>query len=179
MSAKGFIVQSRISPAVFRSFSYFDTFSRQKRWRSPLLFAGIMSCFSAVCFSQASRQPQAVLLGSVLLAVGLMLPAAYLLSFFFSVRSKEKQLRAAGAPVAYTLHLTDEGITVSVQKKQTHFPWPVLGPIYRIKGCICIYVQQNRAYLVPTEELENEPKLWAWLQEKVSPHLIHDQHTHV
>ena len=177
MSAREYTVHSRISPAVFRSFAYFDTFSRQKRWRSPLLFAGIMGGFSAICFSQASRLPQAALLGGVLLAVGLLLPAAYLFTFFLSVRAKEKRLRAADSPVAYTLHLTEDGLDVSAGKDNAHFSWNSLDSLFRIKGCICIYVQRNRAYLLPTEGPEEGSALWDWLQGQVPAHLIHDLHT--
>jgi len=173
-----FTIHSRISPDVFRRFAYFDTFSRQKRWRSPLLFAGIMAGFSAVCFSQAGRLPQAVLLGSVLLAVGLLLPAAYLLTFFLSVRAKEKRLRAAGSPVAYTLHLTEEGLDVSAGKEHLRFSWVDLDAVYRIKGCVCLYVGSNKAYLLPTEGLENNSGLWSWLRQKVPAQRIHDLLSH-
>ena len=48
--------------------------------------------FSCVCFALRGQAEQAVLLGGTLLAVGLLLPAAYFLNFFLSVRTHVKKL---------------------------------------------------------------------------------------
>lgn len=60
------LIPCRVSPEDFREFALFDAFRRQKRWKSPLLFAVIFAAFAAVCFT-AGRNVR----GSGLLAVGL------------------------------------------------------------------------------------------------------------
>ena len=90
-------LEARVTPEVFREFAFFDTFRRQKRWRGPALFALIMGGFAAVCFALRESREQAVLIGTVLLVVGLGLPAAYVLSFYLSVRRREKALKAVSA----------------------------------------------------------------------------------
>ena len=71
-------LEARVTPEVFREFAFFDTFRRQKRWRGPALFALMMGGFAAVCFALRESREQAVLIGTVLLVVGLGLPAAYI-----------------------------------------------------------------------------------------------------
>ncbi len=75
-------VMVHIDGRLFRNFALFDTFRRQRKWVSPALFAAIMIGFSCVCFALRGQAEQAVLLGGTLLAVGLLLPAAYLPQLF-------------------------------------------------------------------------------------------------
>lgn len=94
-------VMVHIDGRLFRNFALFDTFRRQRKWVSPALFAAIMIGFSCVCFALRGQAEQAVLLGGTLLAVGLLLPAAYFLNFFLSVRTQVKKLGLT-TPSMYT-----------------------------------------------------------------------------
>lgn len=138
-------LEARVTPEVFREFAFFDTFRRQKRWRGPALFALIMGGFAAVCFALRESREQAVLIGTVLLVVGLGLPAAYVLSFYLSVRRREKALKAAGCPVAYRLRLEEEGLHVRQGEREERFPWEGMEGAWRLKRCLCVYVEGSRA----------------------------------
>ena len=45
----------RLDAATFRSFAIFDTLKRQKRWKSPAIFAAILMASAIVCFAMNSR----------------------------------------------------------------------------------------------------------------------------
>ena len=84
------LVPARIDAAAFCRFAIFDAFSVRKRWRSPALFAALMSAFAAVCLAMHGSREGAGLLGGVLLAVGLGLPLVYVVSYVCSVRRQAK-----------------------------------------------------------------------------------------
>ena len=161
------LIQSKITPEVFREFALFDTMYRRKRYRRPLLFAAILALFACICFTQQGRNGQAILLGAILLVVGLGLPAAYILSFLWSVHKKAKQLGQAGAPAAYTIKLSPERVVVTAGKERAEYSWKDILYVYRIKHSTCLYVSANRAYLLPVSDRREEDRLWALISERV------------
>ena len=66
---------ANIDGNTFIRFALFDTFRLKKRWKSPVTFAAIMTGFAVICFAVRKTHDQAPLLGTVLLAAGLVLPA--------------------------------------------------------------------------------------------------------
>ena len=91
MSVKTVTARCRIDAKTFRRFAYFDAFRLKKRYRKPAIFALLLLVFALLCFTALRGKPQAALIGGVLLAVGLLLPVAYFLSFALSVRAQETQ----------------------------------------------------------------------------------------
>lgn len=162
-------IQSRITPEVFREFALFDTMYRQKRYRRPLLFAAILAVFACICFTQQSRNGQAVLLGAVLLAVGLGLPAAYVLFFLYSVHKKSKQLNLKNAPEAYAVTLSPDTVVVTAGDQRAEYAWDSIVYVYRIKHSTCLYVSANRAYLLPASTPHEEEKRWALISKQIPP----------
>ena len=154
------IIPCRITPEIFQEFAWFDLLRQKKRWRAPLFFTTVMAAFSAVCFLASGRVRGAVLLGCVLLGVGIILPLGWMLSFYQSVRAEAKRLKLAQAPIAYTLHLTDQGVGVTKGKEKANFSW---GQLYRacfLRRCICLYAAPGKAFLLPIEAETKGERLW-------------------
>ena len=172
MEARTMRVQSRITPEVFREFALFDTFRRQKRHIRPLLFAGIMILFAAVCFTQVGRHESALLLGCVLAVIGVGLPVVYILYYLNSVRRECDKLKAAGSPVAYELELASAQVRAFAGGKQRDYSWKKIHGAYRIQRCICLYMTPRQAYLLPnTGDEGHEKKLW----ELITNHIPEDK----
>lgn len=163
MERETLIIPARINAGVFRRFALYDTFVRQGRWRSPALFAGILGAAAAVCLLMRQRREGAALLGGVLLAVGLGLPVFYVLNYLWSVRKQGKQLD--GRRIAYTLHLREEGLLALAGQERAECPWSQIFLACRDRGCIYIYVNARRAFLLP--DCEQTEAAWALLQEKL------------
>ena len=142
-------IVSRIDAKTFRRFAYFDAYRLKKRYRTPVTFLALMLFFAACCFLVAGRKPGAMMVGSVLLIVGLMLPLAYFLSFALSVRAQTQELKQPRK--AYTLTLTDEanGVHVANAKEQVTLPWNKIYGAYRLPGCIYLYAHPTKAFLLP------------------------------
>lgn len=168
MKQNALVIQSRITPEVFREFAVFDTLYRQKRFLRPLVFTAIMAGFAAVCFSQQGERSQAALLGGVLLAVGLGLPLVYFLMFFYSVYKQAKQLKGKKAPLAYTVELSPERVTVTAGEQRQEYRWEDILYVYRIRHSCCLYISANRAYLLPADDDgREEEKRWGLISDHI------------
>lgn len=168
MEQKHISVQARITPEVFREFALYDTLYRKKRYRRPLAFALMLGAFALICFLLRRRADQAVFMGVILLIVGLGLPAVYILSFLRSVRIKAKQLKLKDAPIAYTVTLAPEKVTVTDGRQKAEYPWEALQYACRLQYSVCLYAGESRAYLLPNPEREaEEARRWAMITEHI------------
>lgn len=163
MERQTLMIPARIDAETFRRFAIYDTFIRQGRWRAPALFAVILGASAGVCFAVGQSREGAVLLGVVLLAVGLGLPAFYVLNYLWSVRKQGKRLD--GSRIAYTLHLREEGLLAVAGQERAEFPWAQLFLACRARDCIYIYVSSQKAFLLP--ECAQSEAAWTLLQEKL------------
>ena len=142
----------RIDAATFREFAVFDALRRQKRWLRPAAFAAFFTALALLAFSRRSAVEGASLLGGVLLAVGLGLPAVYFGSFFLSVRRRARQL---GSGIAYTLTLTEAGVAVEKAGQSAAYAWNTLHGAYRLRRCVCLYADARHALLLPESAAED------------------------
>ena len=156
-------IEAKITPEAFREFSYFDALTRRKRYKGPLVFCLILAVSAAVCFTQVGRRENAAFLGGVLLIVGLGLPAVYLASFFSFVRRNARLLAGKKIPAAYTVILNSAGVVIPAGEKTLTCPWDKVFYVYRIRHSTCIYVEQDRAYMLPLQDPGTEERLWAFL----------------
>lgn len=168
MEKKALTVQARVTPEIFREFAIYDTLFRRKRYLRPILFAVILGAFACACFLLRGRAEQAVFMGAVLLAVGLGLPAVYILSFLRSVHVKAKQIGQKNLPVAYTVRLAPASVTVSDGRQNAEYAWGDIQYACRIRRSICLYVSENRAYLLPaSEQAATEEKRWVFIMDHI------------
>ena len=161
-----FRVQSKITPEIYREFTIFDTLRRQKRYKAPLLFALIMIGFSVVCFTQVGRRAQAGLLGGVLLTVGILLPAVYILTFLNSVNKKAKQLERVKNLPAYTVELSPERVTATAGKERLEYIWNDILYVYRLQRCIALFVAAGKAFVLPVGD-DGDDALWTLICEHI------------
>lgn len=177
MKQQSIYVPVQIDAAAFRRFALFDTYARQKRWRGPAVFAAILTVSAAICYTQHARRG-AVLLGTVLLLVGLGLPAVWYFSYEMSLRAQIKRMRLATPQRAYTLVFRDGGIEVTTLqgKQKSALAWDSIVEVYRRKGCTYLYFDAAHAYLLPHSQVEGgEPGLWEMIQNHVPASRCFDQ----
>lgn len=160
-------IGSHVTPEVFREFAWFDMLYQQRRYRAPVLFTAIMAASAAVCGLMSGRVRGAGLLGGVLLGVGLILPLGWLLSFHLSIRAESGRLKLAQAPVAYTLRLTDQSLTVSKDDERVEFAWDKLLRACRLRRSICFYTAPRQAFLLPMEDIPDADRLWQELVQRL------------
>ncbi len=164
-SAAAVTMEGRIDRKTFRRFAMFDTFFVKKRWRSPALFALILSAFAAVCFMGRKTHEQAVLLGGVLLGVGLVLPLVWVGMYALSVSRQAKRMGLSADKTQYRVTLSPEKIHVEKGKETADFSWENIYRAWRRKGCIYLYVSPTRAFLLP--DCEKTERAWALITSKL------------
>lgn len=108
-------IHVKMDRQTFRRFALFDTFRLKKRWCKPALFCAILLVFAAVAF--AAGREQSALIGSVLLLVGLGLPAVYVGTYLSQLNAQAKKLRLDPPRPVYTLRLAQEGVTIQNDMK--------------------------------------------------------------
>lgn len=170
----------RLDTGTFRRFAVFDTLKRQKRWKSPAVFSGILLVSAVICFAMNSRADQAMLIGSVLMIIAVGLPAVYFGMFFRSLDAQAKANKLNAARLVYTVKLTGEedGILVTSAKGECNtaaFSWKTVFAVYRDADCIYLYVSDHQAFLIPDEQADVSPdELWEFLGAHVSAEQMHD-----
>lgn len=162
-------IEVTLTEEVFRRFTMFDLLKRRKMWRSPAIFASILGAAAIICFIM-NHVEGAVMLGTVLLVVGLGMPAVYFGTFFSSLK---KQILAHGLKrpqKVYTLVLTEKakGIGISNEKEHADYEWKQVHHIYRDELATYLFMTRERAFILPHFCIEEgEDALWKLITKKV------------
>lgn len=173
MISEPITITSRIDGKTFRDFAVFDILIRQKRWKSPTIFAGIMVFFAIICFTQVGKAEQAGLLGGVLAGIGLLLPAVYFGNFFYSIKTQIKKLKLDTPKHVYTVTLTDadDGITIVTPTGEggtLRVRWDQLHMVYQAASCLYLFVSPRQAFLLPEGQASvSDEALQNFLKEKL------------
>ena len=172
-SLKSVTVPCRIDRKTFNRFAVYESLVRKKGWRNPVLFALIMSAFAAVCFLARKTHAQAMLLGSVLLGVGLILPIVWFGMFFSSVSRQATRSGLSPVKAQYYVTLSEEKIHVSKGKETADFSWQDAYLARRVKDCIYLYVSPTRAFLLP--DSTESAQAWAIITAAIDPKKVQDK----
>ena len=165
-------VRVRMDGRTFRRFAFYDTFVKNKRWKSPAIFALLMTVFAAVCFLFHQKEG-AVMLGSVLLAVGLGMPVVYGLSFLLSVSASIKAQKLPRPAYEVTLTNQEDGIFIrslaAGKDEAVTLRWNSLHAVHRAKGCIYLYAIPAKAFLLPDGQADASPdEVWTMITRNLS-----------
>ena len=147
-NADGIMLTCNINGDAFVRFAKYDTFKRKKAWKSPVIFASIMSAFALVCFTILKDRAQSALLGTVLLAVGLVVPAVYYFMYMSSVRKQVKKYGLRSSKAQYFVRLDSDRIHVVKGKETLDHAWEDVYMFVEDKGVSYLYVSETRAYLL-------------------------------
>ena len=162
-------VPVKLDEKTFKRFSRFDMFRLRKRWRRPMGFALILIAFAVIAL--VSGKAQAAMLASVLLVVGLGLPLVYFGTFFSQVNLQAVRQKLKPARPVYTVRLDGNGVRVTNDQREeapVRLRWSELQAAFRAKGCIYLYVNAARAFLLPDGQANVSPdELWACLQKQM------------
>lgn len=165
MKRTEYTIPVKLDAKTFRRFSRFDTLRLRKRWVRPTVFALILLAFAVVAL--LSRREQSGLIAAVLLAVGLGLPLVYFGTFFSQVNLQIARFKLDRPRAVYTVVLNADGVRVTNNQREeapVQLPWKEVQAAFRGKGCVYLYVNSARAFLLPDGQA-NAPddEVWAYL----------------
>ena len=167
MAKSSIAIHVKMDGRTFRRFAFYDTFVKNKRWKSPATFALLMTAFAAACFLFHHKEG-AVMLGVVLLSVGLGMPVVYGLSFLMSVSASIKAQKLPRPASEVILSNQAEGIFIRslADGRNEHLTlrWDSLHAVHRAKGCIYLYAIPTKAFLLPDGQADASPnEVWAMI----------------
>jgi len=155
MSKSAVTVNVQMDAKTFKRFARFDTYSLRRRWRSPAIFAAILTVFAFVAFLMEGRAEQASLIGWLLLVIGLGLPAAYFLHYELQLSAQVRRLSIKKPKPAYFVTLTDEGVRVvnnMAKEAPLSLSWDQVPAAYRRADAVYLYHTENRAFILPAKD---------------------------
>ena len=165
-----------VDDKIFLKFAVFDNLYRKRAWVSPVVFASIMSAFALACFAMRGGADQAVMLGCVLLIIGCGLPVVYMGVFFKSVKAQIKAMELERPRYVYSLRLSGEpdGVQVTNGDDSARYEWRGLFGAYRVSGCTYLYVEGNKAFLLPDGQAEEGADVWPLLLDMLPAEKLRD-----
>lgn len=189
MAEKSILIPVRLDAAAFQEFALFDTFLRRGTLRRIALFAGPLLAAACACFAFGGAGGQGALLGGALLAVGLVLPAVYLLNFFKDVKTKSAQLGLDKPKLVYTVRLGEAAVSfcpahpgkapggaAPAQQGEANTPWPQVYGAWRTREAVYLYTAENTACLLPAGQASvPDEELWAFIAAHLDPKKLHDR----
>lgn len=165
MKRTEYTIPVKLDKKTFKRFSRFDTLRLRKKWVRPVVFALILVAFAVVAL--LTGKEQAGLIAAVLLVVGLGLPLVYFGTFFSQVNLQAENHRLDPPRAVYTVTLNADGIGVTNDQKAEEavaVPWKDAQAAFKDKGCVYLYVNAARAFLLPDGQGNADPdELWAYL----------------
>ena len=165
MSAHDIVVHVKLDERTFKRFSRFDMLRLRKKWLRPAAFAAILIAFAVVAL--LSGRQQAGLIAAVLLAVGVGLPLVYFGTFFSQVNLQVSRFHLEKPRQVYTVTLNADGVGVKNDMRQeeaVQVRWKETQAAFRAKGCIYLYVNAARAFLLPDGQgSAPQEEIWEYL----------------
>jgi len=162
-------IEVRLNRKEFLRFSRFDMLCYRKIWRSPVIFAAILSVSASMCFLMHDVKG-AVTLGVVLLLAGIGIPSAYFLNFFLSLRKNSLDNGLSTEKYVYTLELSKDNDAIIVENGHEHavYSWEQVFHVYRNTNVSYLYITPQRAFLIPHNCVpDGADALWAFIGHKV------------
>lgn len=145
-------VSVHMTPKLYRDFTLYDIYIRQKRWRQLALFAGILLVSAALCLWK-----QGYLLTAVLSLIAVGLPAANIQNTVRFLNMQSKKAKLDEKPLAYTLTFGPEKIRVQSGKDVTGYRRESIHRVVYRQGGVYLYVQPDKAYLLPAADIPGGP----------------------
>ena len=172
MAKSRITVRVRMDGRTFRRFAFYDTFVKNKRWKSPVIFASLMSVFALVCYL-FHHKDGAVMLGTVLLIIGMGMPVVYGLSFLLSVSASIKAQKLPRPAYELVLSNQEDGVFIrslaAGKDESITLRWDSLHAVHRARGCIYLYAIPTKAFLLPDGQADASPdEVWAMITRNVS-----------
>lgn len=164
----GMTIAVKLSENHFRQFLIFNILRRLKLYRSPLIFASILTVSAVISFLMHHVQG-AILLGTVLLVVGLGMPIVYFTTFFASLKKQVKLQNLNPPRLVYTLQFSQDSEVLDIfnEKEKASYRWQDVYHAYFEKESIYLFLTKDKAFLIPHDVLENRNEVTTLIEAKL------------
>lgn len=164
--AKQIDIHVRLDARTFRRFCAFDTFRRQRRWYFPVMAAMVLITVStAGLFGVLPLSESA---SGVLMGLGLAVPMLIFGLYLIQIEAQIARQHLKEAPAVYSLRLSADGARVTNDQKKeppVDLPWDGFWGAFRRADCVYLYVNPQRAFILPDGQASAPPaEVWRFLK---------------
>ena len=160
-------IHVKLDPTTFRADCAFDTFRRQRRWYPPIMAGMVLVTLSAALLLMGKGTGAA----GVLMGLGIAVPMVVFGLYFIQVEAQVAAMKLKEKPAVYSLTLSADGVRVRNDQKSedpVDLEWYKLWAAFRRRDCIYLYVNPERAFILPDGQASCSPDaLWQYLQKNI------------
>lgn len=145
---------------VFRRFAFFDSLLLSRKWLTLAAFFAAMLILALVNLFTG-----AALLFWILLGIGLLTPAAFLVQFAQSVRAQALRFRLDKPKPVYRFVFSPGEAVFTLQitgQAAKTLRYAALYGAYRTRHALYVYTERTQAYIIPTSQLATEEVTRLW-----------------
>ena len=164
------VIRVRLDEKTFRRYLNFDTFRLKRRWFWPVMAA--MICLTAALFFLLFRPGTADTLAGILTGLAIGIPMVCFGLYFIQLQVQVSAMKLKEHPEIYSLWLREEHVRV-VSAGRPEAPadlyWNQFYAAYRRSDCIYLYVNPQRAFLLPEGQASvSSEDLWDFIRKSMS-----------
>lgn len=169
-----------LGPASFKKFATFNAFTRQKRMRKPVTIGIAAFIGSVISFSMQETSENMFLLGVLLCVIAFFVPGMYFRTFFASIKEQTTKMNIEKPRHVYTIELTNDANGIRFyhpdeKKAAGIFAWKDIVGAWRIDKAIYLYVEENRALLIPdSTKFTSQDEVWDFIKKHADAEKLHD-----
>lgn len=161
-----------MSTGSFKAFSWFHLLHMRKAWRNPLVFFLIFFISSILCYIQYPSDG-AIMLGTLLLAIAIILPFLYFFKYARSLKKQATLYKLDSKPLMYTIFINEDHIHVESGDELADYPYDIIFKVFRHKQNVYVYITPARAFILPLEEGKyTADEVIQMLRQKLGPEKI-------
>lgn len=160
-----FIVHTHVDASVYSAFSTFNNFILNRRGLTLKLFPLLMTGMGIAHVASSYT-----VMGIAFIALGALLPLAYVGFHRRSLANQIKQYKLERPRLAYKVSLQQSGLFVENEKESTLYPYEMCYWAYRVPQYCYVYITKSKCFILPVKDLQDgvsEEMLWEFLQEKL------------
>lgn len=178
MSKNNYTLPITLNQKSFRDFIVYDSRVRHHRFKTIITVTICLYMFSVFCFASTETYSFAATLGSLLVALSVIIPTWYFHSFHKMIKQQTRKMNLTKPRHVYTVQLAQgsKGVSLSYPEDKTTtnvYAWDSIIGAWRSKNAIYLYVTDTQAILIPNYMTKNPDELWNFLQKQMDEKRMH------
>ena len=178
MSKNCYILPIILNEKSFKDFIVYDSKTKHHRFKTIIALAVCLFMLSTLCFSSVETYESAGTIGSILVALCVIITTWYFNSFRNTIKQQTKKMNLTKPRHVYTVHLHagTKGVELyypDETKPANTYPWDEITGAWRSANAIYLYVTDTQAILIPHTMSKNPNELWKFLETQMDKKRMH------
>lgn len=178
MSKNCYILPITLSEKSFKDFIIYDSKTKQHRFKTIIALTVCLFMLSTFCFASVETYKSIGTVGSILVALCVIIPTWYFNSFRNSIKEQTKRMNLTKPRHVYTVHLNQGSKGVELYYPEEQAPagtylWDEISGAWRSRNAIYLYITDTQAILIPDYITKNPDELWKFLEKQMDKKRMH------